>query len=504
MQLQFKRLVALIGALALIFSCAGALAVTPSDYDVSMPQNLVAEHLYCESALLVDAQSGEILFSNNSRVRMYPASTTKIATLYLGIVNGPALDEVITVPSEAADIASDSSVIPIKPGDRMTYRDLLYSFMMTSGNDGANAIAVLTGGSISAFVESMNNWVNEIGCTGTHFVNAHGLHDEQHYTTAQDLALMARVAMENEVFQAIVACARYDMTITRNGETVQKTVQTRNTLLIPDQKYYYSDCIGVKTGHTGKAGYCFVGAAQRDGMRVISVVLNCPEDQHKWYDSAKLFEYGFTRYEEMPVQTLFDAIQDTLATVTVSNADGGDIGNGKLALNLSNVSTGDFSLKVVSGSDSAREKALSDFRENVEIVLRSDIEAPIAQGEILGQLRYVSELGGVLTAELSASRSVEKQPDPTPTPEPTAVPMFYFGNDDGRMGGIIRTLFILLVAVLIMVAALSAIGSAKKRARRKKILEQRRRAQMRRQRNHSGQPPRRNGGGYSGDRRRRY
>lgn len=504
MQLQLKKLAALIGALALIFSFAGALAVSPSDYDVSMPQNLVAEHLYCESALLVDAQSGEILFSNNSRVRMYPASTTKIATLYLGIVNGPALDEVITVPSEAVDIASDSSVIPVKPGDRMTYRDLLYSFMMTSGNDGANAIAVLTSGSISAFVESMNHWVNEIGCAGTHFVNAHGLHDEQHYTTAQDLALMARVAMNNEVFRDIVACAQYDMTITRNGETLQKTVQTRNTLLVPDQKYYYSDCIGVKTGHTGKAGYCFVGAAQRDGMRVISVVLNCPEDQHKWYDSAKLFEYGFTRYEEMPVQTLFDAVQDTLATVTVSNVDGEDIYNGELKLNLTGVSAESFSVKVVSGSSLAREAALSDFRENVGIVLRSNIEAPIAQGEILGQLSYVSELGGVLTAELSASRSVEKQPDPTPTPEPTAVPMFYSGNGDGRIGSIVRTLFILLVAVLIVVAILSAVGNARKRVRRKKILEQRRRAQMRRQRNHSGHPPRRNGGSYSGDRRRRY
>ena len=271
----FARIAAAIIAALTALAMIPAFAVSPSDYDVSAPENLVAEHLYCESALLVDAYTGEVLFTNNSRVRMYPASTTKIATLYVGIRSGIDLDEVVTVPKEAADIASGSSVIPVRPGDELTWRDLLYSFMMTSGNDGANAIAVLSSGSIPAFVEKMNAWTTEIGCAGTHFTNAHGLHDDEHYTTAQDLALMTRIAMEDETFRDIVACAHYEMAVRRNSEIIRRTVDTRNTLLMEDQKYYYADCIGVKTGHTGKAGYCFVGAARRDGMQVISVVLNC-------------------------------------------------------------------------------------------------------------------------------------------------------------------------------------------------------------------------------------
>lgn len=480
MRKHFIRLGAVITALTVMISLNIALAVTPSDYSLQTPENLVAEHLYCESALLVDAKTGEILFTNNSRVRMFPASTTKIATLYVGLTGGIGLDEVITVPKEAADIESDSSKIPVKPGDRLTWRDLLYSFMMTSGNDGANAIAVLTSGSIPAFVEEMNAWVQEIGCAGTHFTNAHGLHDENHYTTAQDLALMTRVAMENETFRDIVACAKYNMKVTRKGETVNKTVVTRNNLLIKDQKYYYADCIGVKTGHTNKAGYCFVGAAERDGMEVISVVLNCREDHHKWYDSAKLFEYGFTRYEDMSFEALFEGVRDEIMSVRVRNAIETDPYGGEVLLDLDMLSDPAYSVKVVSGNEVSRTNAIDRFAEGFVFHFNENITAPVNAGDVLGSFVYTDEGGREVTANLKASRSVEKQPDPTPTPEPTREPLIVFGEGSGRLGDIIMVIMILFAVILILGLVISAVAAAKRRKKRR-MMEMRRREQLRRQ-----------------------
>ena len=300
-----KALAAIVAVFILILSLS-AMAEPSAPYDMNAPQNLEAGHLYAQSALLIDEDTGEELFSKNSRVRMYPASTTKIMTLLLGLESDIPLDRQVTIPAEAADIMEGSSVIPVKPGDEISWKDLLYSFMLSSGNDGANAIAVLTAGSIPAFVEQMNARAAELGMESTHYANAHGLHDPEHYTTAQDLAVLARAAMQNDVFRDIVAQPNWTITVTRGGETKSAEIISRNSLLQKDEKYYYPDCTGIKTGHHNKAGWCFVGSAERDGMRVICVVLNCEGEFDKWYDAARLFEYGFTRYQDVSAQALLE------------------------------------------------------------------------------------------------------------------------------------------------------------------------------------------------------
>ena len=194
--------------------------------------------LNAQSALLVDELTGEVLFSKNSRVRMYPASTTKIMTLLLALESDIPLDSQVTIPQEAADIPEGSSVIPVKPGDETSFRDLLCGFMLSSGNDGANAVAVLVDGSIEAFVAHMNARAAELGCEGTHYVNAHGYHDAEHYTTAQDLATIARTAMTNPAFRQIVAEPKWQMTVKRGGQTAQLDIVSRNSLLQSGEKYY--------------------------------------------------------------------------------------------------------------------------------------------------------------------------------------------------------------------------------------------------------------------------
>ena len=284
----------ILAVLVLCFCTAPARAVTPNDYKSSTPQVLEAGHLYAGAAVLMDGETGELLLQKNARDRMYPASTTKIMTLLLALESGIPLDTQIVIPQQAKDISSDSTLVPVFPGDMMTFEDLLYGFMLRSGNDGANAVAALVSGSLDAFVDRMNQRAREIGCTGTHFMNAHGLPDDNHYTTAYDLALLTRYAMQMDSFRKIVSTWSYTMNIIRNGQPMTLRVTNTDLMLNPNSAYYYKDSVGVKTGTTTKAGNCFVGCAERDGVQLITVVLKCSESSLKWRDTQRMYDYGFT------------------------------------------------------------------------------------------------------------------------------------------------------------------------------------------------------------------
>ena len=416
----FKKLLTVLLAASFMALACAALAVSPSDYDMSAPENLLPEHLYAESALLIDEPTGEVLLSKNSRVRMYPASTTKIMTLLLGLESGIGMDEIVTIPDEAADAPADSSLIPVKPGDRMTFGDLLYGFMLSSGNDGANAVAVLVDGSLDAFVERMNRRAGEIGCEGTRFANPSGYHEDGHYSTARDLAMIAREAMKNPEFRAIVASASCDITITRGSETRTGTIVSRNSLLQSGEKYYYPDCTGIKTGHHRRAGWCFVGSAERGGRRLISVVMNCEGEMDKWYDTARLFEYGFTRYEDRPVDALLDSARGRFARVTIENAAQDDPEGGSLLLRLEQSDAGGATLPVLRDGEAGLEAVLDDLAANARIEWSRPLEAPVAAGETLGTVRCALPDGRVVSARLTSPRDVAAQPAvETPKPAPT-------------------------------------------------------------------------------------
>ena len=203
-----RLLSTLIILLLLVSACCTAQAVTPDDYDPETPAVLENDHLYAESAFLIDMDTQAVLLSKNSRVRVYPASTTKIMTLLLAVESSIPMAQKVTIPSEAGDVPQGSSLLEIKPGDRMTWEDLLYGFMLRSGNDASNAIAVLVSGTIPAFVSQMNLRAMQLGCEGTHFVNAHGYHDQDHYTTAQDLARISIHAMPCRTRRFVGSSAR--------------------------------------------------------------------------------------------------------------------------------------------------------------------------------------------------------------------------------------------------------------------------------------------------------
>ena len=189
---MFKRLVCLLLTVLMLAVCACPAALaSSSDYDSNHPEKLNDTDLSASAAILIEVNSGMVVYEKNADVRMYPASTTKILTTDLALLMGN-LDDVVTTSATALQLEEKASVIPLSEGEQLPLENLLYATMVKSGNDGANVIAETISGSIYAFAETMNQYADSIGCTNTHFVNPSGLHDDNHYTTARDMALIAR------------------------------------------------------------------------------------------------------------------------------------------------------------------------------------------------------------------------------------------------------------------------------------------------------------------------
>lgn len=236
-----------------------------------------------KSAVLIDADSGRVLYEHNSYEKLPMASTTKIMTGLLACESGK-LNETVKVSPFAS--GTEGSSLWLKIGEKQTLENLTYGLMLKSGNDAAVAIAEYLGGSIDAFALLMNKRAREIGAVNTNFVNPHGLDAEEHYTTALDLALIARKAMKNKKFSEIVSTKTYS--IPMQGEKWDRALKNHNKLL-----WRYEGCNGVKTGFTKKCGRCLVSSAKRNGRGLICVTLNAPDD---WKDHTYLLNYGFDNF----------------------------------------------------------------------------------------------------------------------------------------------------------------------------------------------------------------
>src|SRR5246127_4799157 len=236
-----------------------------------------------ESAATIDSFTGEFLFVKNENAPQYPASSTKILTALLVIEAGD-LDKLVTV--ELSDTKVEPSNLELKPGEQYTRRQLLYGLMLKSANDVAMALARDNAGSVEAFAEKMNRRAAELGATNSHFVNPNGLHDPNHYTTARDLALIARAAMEQPFFRQLVSTVYYTW---KSPKGVVYQLRNHNRLL-----RHFVGCNGLKTGYTRAAQQVLVSSALREGHEVISVVLHTNKPGI-WEDSKTLLTYGLIK-----------------------------------------------------------------------------------------------------------------------------------------------------------------------------------------------------------------
>ena len=361
MKRWLQRITAALLAAIVMFSLSGNTQAEPERDTVDVSAGGV---------MLMDARTHKVLYAKTAHEKLPMASTTKIMTAILAIEAGN-LDALVTVPQEAYGVEGSSMYLRL--GEQISMRDLLYGLMLVSGNDAAVAIAVHVGGSVEGFAALMNAKAASLGAHNTHFVTPNGLPDPDHYTTAYDLALIACYAMQNETFREIVGTTYYQTT---TGE-IARTVKNKNKIL-----WEYEGGNGVKTGYTMAAGKCLVFAAEREGMQLVGVVLNCPD----MFPSAKrLLDYGFETYQQ---ETLV-AADERIARVRVT-------GGKKNALEVA--AKNDIIILVKDG-DSPTVRTV--------VNLAGPVEAPVEKGDVLGTLE-VWEDGRVLAeTELVAAETVE-------------------------------------------------------------------------------------------------
>jgi D-alanyl-D-alanine carboxypeptidase (penicillin-binding protein 5/6) len=371
-------------------------------YDEKNPQNLKAADIRGTAAIVMDAKTGRVLFEKDADRRMYPASTTKIITALLALEYGH-LDETVTVPKQITKLPKDSSVVPLKAGEKLSLEELLYGLMLPSGNDAAVTIAAHVSGSVDAFVTRMNERAAELGCRDTHFKNPHGYMQEEHYTTARDLALIAREAMKLETFREIASTESYTLPAVSKGKK-RKLVSTDEMILETSSSYYPYE-IGVKTGSHSKAGHCFVGAAEKDGVTLITVTLKSTE-KGMWTDTRRLSEYGFSQYRVYGFAELYEARP---LAASIQGADEADPDGGLLRLELAPGGSID-GYRVACLPDEMGDIA-SALMAGASVRYSRELAAPIRAGEVLGSIAIPAEGGGELTGTLTASRDVaERKP----------------------------------------------------------------------------------------------
>lgn len=412
---------------------------------------------YAESALLMDMQSGRLLYGKNIDEKLYPASITKIMTGILAIEMGN-MSDVVTASYEAIKpITLEDSHMGILVGEELTFEQLVTGMLVHSANDAANVIAVHLGGSLQGFVDMMNNKAAELGMTNTHFMNPCGIHDDNHYTTARDMAILAQYAMQNEQFRDIVKMSVYKIPPT-NKYTSERVLVNTNLFLstIRSVQHYYPPCTGIKTGHTSQSGYCLVSSAEYNNTNLLAIVMKCPnqndnEKAYSYIDSKELFNFGFDNYVNQVVATPGDIVSDS----KVKEAKG----DTRVALTVET----DVHALVPSNVDRAAEVITN-------INIPDVLYAPISKGDIIGTVTYTYKGTQIGTANLVATNDVQRNE------------ILHIVN---LIFKIISSPFFFIPVIVLILIILAASAQKKKRDRQKRIQQMKKQKQMTPDRNAS-------------------
>ena len=292
--------------------CLGKVDIKAADYWPDAPETL------SPSVILMEESTGTILYEKNMDEAHYPASITKIMTTLLALENGN-LSDMVTFSDDAIN-NTEGSGIARDYGEQMTLEQCLYGVMLESANECAYAVAEHVGGTVENFVDMMNAKAKELGCTNTHFANPHGLQDENHYTTAHDMALIAQAAYQNETFRIIIGTKMYTIPPT-NKHAEETVLRNHHDMLCTyhnaNRKYLYPYCVGGKTGYTATANSTLVTYAEKDGMTLICVVMNT-QSPNQFIDTVNLFDYAFDNFQVLNVS---ENDTDYSAEATVDNGN---------------------------------------------------------------------------------------------------------------------------------------------------------------------------------------
>lgn len=415
-----------------------------------------------KSAMLVDLRTETTLYGLDIYEQNYPASLTKIMTCWLALEHGN-LDDILTVSETALQNLHESgSTAGLQVGEQMRLEDMLYCMMLESANESCQVVAEYISGSVDAFVELMNQTATELGCIGTHFANPHGLHDENHYTTAYDLSLITLRALENEKFKEITSAASYEVPATNLSEARKLT--TTNRLLVDSAAsgFYYSKATGIKTGFTTPAQCCLISTADDGNLQLLAIIMGAPlqpDENGNWIyrnfpEAINLFEFGFDNYHRSTVLSLLYPVAEmkvnqSAGATTVALAPAQEI----RSLIDQNYDPKDVVLEINLPNES--------------------VDAPVEAGQVLGTVTVVYQDMVLGTSELAAITSVARS-EITHKAENTR--NYVEHNWWKWLFGILLTAIVLLAIYLVLMQL------RRRQIRRKKIAARRRALEMQRRR----------------------
>lgn len=412
-------------ALALLMVCIMLPSTGLAAFD---PESVSTPYI-----VLMDAATGNILYERQSNTRAYPASTTKIMTCILALEMCGSLDEIVT----AGDVVEDrGSTAGISRGEQMPLNDMLYGTMLRSGNDTARAVAEHFGnGSEAEFVELMNQKAASLGMVNTHFVKSNGLHKDDHYSTAYDMALLTQYALKNPAFDQIVSTKSYHAAPTNKDSDGYDWNNSNRLLFTPEdtktgelkEDITYPYATGVKTGDTAQAGRCLVASAQKDGVTLILVLFGDMENkvptEYRFENAAKFFDWGFENYASIDASML--GLENTIM-LPVADADSADPENGNLCVNIMLEGVHISGLKEdVAAMQADTSQITSSY------VLENTLQAPVKAGDLVGTIYYKYNGKPLCSAEMLASRDVLCASQVNGT-QPGASPIIV--NNDGKSG----------------------------------------------------------------------
>ena len=383
-----KHLFLIISIILILTSLSGVFAAPEGVYLEN--SKLSKPDIKSEAAILADLKTGRVIYSKNADEALYPASTTKIMTGILALEYGNLNDTVTASVSALAPITNEDSHMGILIGEQLTLEQLIYGMLVYSANDAANVIATHIAGTPENFVEIMNKKAEELGTKNTHFVNTYGIHDEDHYTTAEDLALITRYAMQNEKFREIVKTQIYKIPPTEKY-TTERNLPNTNLFLssFRSAEFYNQSVTGVKTGSTDAAGYCLVTTAQKDTTELLVITLKAPNRSECYKDSKKLLDLGFNNYSYTTIAASGNVIRDSKVYEAKKDT--------RVAL-------------TVKEDISALLPKDIDITESIVIEenLPELIKAPIKKGEVVGEIAYFYNDNEIGRAELVAANDVKR------------------------------------------------------------------------------------------------
>ncbi|MDR2649190.1 MAG: D-alanyl-D-alanine carboxypeptidase [Clostridiales bacterium] len=405
---MFKRIIAFLIIIAAPAAAAPASAAEP-DFDLT-----------AQAAILVERTTGKQLYEKNGNKRMYPASMTKILTALVAL-DYLKPDEFIVVGAEKSEAPSGSSVASLEIGETILMENLLRALLIPSGNEAGCVIAYNVALRVNGvpemeynsaevlFSDLMNKKASELGATNTHFINPHGFHGDNHYSTAHDIALFSRALLETPLLRTIVREKKFEgnsagSNAPEGAKTVEHVWETHNELIMDNKEAYYTYADGIKTGFTDEAGDCLAASAEKNGVTLISVVFFSPKPG-TWDDSQILFEYGFNNFSFVDVQR----DNESLGQAAVNNPR---LGDPKL---MDVLSKGNFT-GFYGNDEAARiereiiyDQALLKKTEQQAPLEASVFEPPIDAGQVLGKVNYYLDGQVIYSGEVIAAADVCKR-----------------------------------------------------------------------------------------------